>query len=44
MDRSSNKSNDWRAKGSRFVRYLTTRHPECWGFFAVGLVTAKIFL
>jgi len=42
MERYSNTSNDWRSKGSRFVKYLTTRHPECWGFFAAGIVIAKI--
>lgn len=33
----------WRRKGARFVRYLTTRHPEVWGFFAAGFVIAKLF-
>jgi len=33
----------WRSKGARFVKYLTTRHPECWGFFVAGIVIAKIF-
>ena len=44
MDRYTNTSGEWRAKGARFVKYLTTRPPECWGFFAVGIVVAKIFL
>ena len=44
MDRYTNTSRDWRTKGARFVKYLTTRPPECWGFFAVGIVVAKIFL
>ena len=44
MDRYTNTSGDWRAKGARFVKYLKTRPPECWGFFAVGIVVAKIFL
>jgi hypothetical protein len=44
MNRYSNSSNDWRAKGARFVRYLTTRPTECWGFFAAGVVAAVIFL
>ena len=44
MERYSNTSNDWRSKGSRFVKYLTTRPPECWGFFAAGIVIAEIFL
>ena len=43
MDRYSNTSEDWRSKGSRFVKYLTTRPAECWGFFAAGIVIAKIF-
>ncbi len=33
----------WRRKGARFVRYVTTRHPEVWGFFAAGFLVAKIF-
>ena len=44
MDRYANTSGDWRAKGARFVKYLKTRPAECWGFFAVGIVVAKIFL
>ena len=44
MDRYTNTSRDWRAKGARFVKYLKTRPAECWGFFAVGIVVAKIFL
>lgn len=46
MDRYTNTSGDWRAKGARFVKYLKTktRPAECWGFFAVGIVVAKIFL
>lgn len=44
MDRYTNTSQSWRAKGVRFVRYLTTRPAECWGFFAAGIVTAIIFL
>ena len=44
MDRYSNTPNDWRTKGARFVKYLTTRHPECWGVFAAGIVIAKIFI
>ena len=44
MDRYTNTSGDWRAKGARFVKYLKPRPAECWGFFAVGIVVAKIFL
>ena len=44
MDRYTNTSGDWRAKGARFVKYLKTRPAGCWGFFAVGIVVAKIFL
>jgi hypothetical protein len=44
MDRYTDTSHNWRAKGARFMRYLTTRPAECWGFFAAGIVIAKIFL
>jgi len=45
MDRYSDTSSEtWRVKGAKFVRYLTTRPVECWGFFAAGAVLAKIFL
>ena len=27
----------------RFLRYLSTRQMECWGFFAAGFVLATIF-
>lgn len=33
---------DWRTKGARFVRYVTTRNKECWGFFAAGFLIAVI--
>jgi len=36
-------SESWRVKSARFVRYVTTRHPEVWGFFAAGFLVAKIF-
>ncbi len=36
-------SQSWRVKSARFVRYVTTRHPEVWGFFAAGFLVAKIF-
>jgi len=44
MDRYSTTTDTWRAKGARFVKYLTTRPAECWGFFAAGIVIAKVFL
>lgn len=44
MERYDNTQEEsWRRKGARFVRYLTTRHPEVWGFFAAGFLIAKIF-
>jgi len=39
---SSYRSDEWRSKGARFVRYLSTRRLECWGFFAAGYFIAKI--
>ena len=33
----------WRLKGARFLRYLSTRKMECWGFFAAGYLIAVIF-
>lgn len=36
------RTESWKAKGLRFVRYLSTRQMECWGFFAAGVVIAKI--
>ncbi|MGB3456941.1 MAG: hypothetical protein WBG08_13130 [Litorimonas sp.] len=43
MDRKSDYgTDDWRAKGARFVQYLTTRDRECWGFFAAGFLIAAI--
>ena len=33
----------WRLKGVRFLRYLSTRKMECWGFFAAGYLIAVIF-
>ena len=32
-----------KAKVLRFVRYLSTRQMECWGFFAAGYIIATIF-
>ena len=34
---------DWALKGRRFLRYLSTRKMECWGFFAAGFLVATIF-
>ena len=36
--RQSYKSKFW-----RFVKYLSTRQVECWGFFAAGYIIATIF-
>ena len=44
MDHLPRSTDDWRTKGARFVRYLTTRSTETWAFFAAGAVLAKIFL
>lgn len=32
----------WKAKGLRFLRYLSTRQMEVWGFFAAGFIISKI--
>lgn len=42
-DFATRKSDDWGTKARRFVRYLTTRKMECWGFFAAGFLIATIF-
>ena len=34
---------EWKAKFYRFLRYLSTRKMECWGFFAAGFLVATIF-
>lgn len=44
MEHHTGSKDDWRIKGARFVRYLTTRSTETWAFFAAGAVLAKIFL
>jgi len=36
-------SEQWKAKGLRFLRYLSTRKMECWGFFVAGFIIATIF-
>jgi len=33
---------EWKAKGFRFLRYLSTREMEVWGFFAAGFILSKI--
>jgi len=37
-------SGEWKRKGLRFLRYLSTRQIECWGFFAAGVLVGKIIL
>ena len=34
---------EWKSKFYRFLRYLSTRKMECWGFFAAGFLIATIF-
>jgi len=34
---------EWKAKGLRFLRYLSTRQMEVWGFFAAGFILGQIF-
>ncbi len=33
----------FKANALRFIRYLSTRKLECWGFFAAGYLIATIF-
>ena len=33
----------YKAKFWRFIKYLSTRQLECWGFFAAGFLIATIF-
>ena len=33
----------YKAKFWRFMKYLSTRKLECWGFFAAGFLIATIF-
>lgn len=42
MDIEPQEPDSWRTKGARFVKYLTTRDKECWGFFAAGFLIAVI--
>jgi len=44
MARYNGSSEDWRYKGARFIRYLTSRPTECWGFLAAGVAIGMIFL
>ena len=37
------KTESAKAKFLRFLRYLSTRKMECWGFFAAGFLIATIF-
>lgn len=37
-------TDDWRVKGAKFIRYLTSRKTETWVFFVAGAVLGKIFL
>lgn len=37
------RTEEWKAKGLRFLRYLSTRQMEVWGFFAAGFILGKIF-
>ena len=34
---------EWKTKGLKFLRYLSTREMEVWGFFAAGFILSKIF-
>ena len=42
MDCEPQEPESWRLKSARFVKYLTTRDKECWGFFAAGFLIAAI--
>ena len=37
------RSEEWKTKGLKFLRYLSTRQMEVWGFFAAGFILSKIF-
>ena len=39
----NSETDSWRLKGARFLRYLSTRKMECWGFFAAGFIISAIF-
>ena len=45
-DRSAHyeRTADWKTKGLRFVRYLSTRKIESWGFFIAGLLIGGVIL
>ena len=36
-------SDSWRLKGARFLRYLSTRKMECWGFSPPVLSSQPFF-
>ncbi len=40
---SYSSSREWKRKSLRFLRYLSTRKMECWGFFVAGFLVATIF-
>lgn len=42
-ERSHERREDWKAKGLQYLRYLSTRKMECWGFFIAGFLIAHIF-
>ncbi|MGB0905948.1 MAG: hypothetical protein ACPGVT_00540 [Maricaulaceae bacterium] len=39
----STNEEDFGQKFKRFLRYLSTRKMECWGFFAAGFLISAIF-
>lgn len=43
IESRAQKHQDYKAKFWRFVKYLSTRQMECWGFFAAGFLVATIF-
>ena len=43
FEKDSKTDVSWRLKGARFLRYLSTRKMECWGFFAAGFIISAIF-
>ncbi len=43
IDRRVERGQSFKAKALRFVRYLSTRKLECWGFFVAGYLIATIF-
>ena len=43
FDHNDAPQEEWSRKARRFLRYLSTRQMECWGFFAAGFLIATIF-